>query len=95
MQQIEVTPAVQEKQGGLLAAYRETFPAIVRHPATWLLTLLWLAAAIYLLLLGVVSLWNFLLSCLSIAPLLLIIPLTQGAPVTTWEVPGSSSRSRL
>jgi hypothetical protein len=74
MEQIESAPTVQKKQAGFLAAYREILPAVVRHPATWLLLVLWLASTAYLMAIGVVKVLMLLVAILENNPVFLIIP---------------------
>ncbi len=64
MKQVDHTLAVQEKQGGFLDAYRQVLPAVIRHPATYLLTLLWLLATIYLFAIGKITLTGIFLDSL-------------------------------
>ncbi len=80
---------------GFLDACRQTLPPIFRHPATWTLTALWIVATIYLLALGKATVSQILISLISIVPILLVIPLTQGAPPAAWEEPATYSRSKL
>jgi membrane protease YdiL (CAAX protease family) len=90
----EQTAATQE-QSSFLVACRQTLPPIFRHPATWILTALWVISTAYLAVLGKIAFSQILFVVASVIMILLTIPLTQGAPPAAWEMPATYSRSRL
>jgi len=91
MTQIDNISATRPKTGNFFVAYQQTLPAVFRHPATWLLALLWVLATGYLLTVGKATPLGFLVSGMAILLALVAIPLTQGAPAAPWEGPVSSS----
>ncbi len=89
----------KSERPGFFATYRQMLPAIIRHPATWLLAGLWLAAAIYLLASGTMpgkfpTVFLFFYSLVSLLIMLLGLPLTQGAPPAVWETSSSPSKGK-
>ena len=97
MEKVEIGARSKAKSGIFVAAYRETLPKVFHSPVTWLLTVLWLLAASYMILVGHGS---FVVSILptvafSLVMMLLTIPLTAGGPKPAWEMPPGYSRTRL
>lgn len=71
--------------GRFFYAYRQMLPFVLRHPATWLLTVLWLASWLFLFMKGQPVLIGLPLTILNLLLVLLAIPLTQGilpAPIS-------------
>lgn len=95
MEQTEKNIPEQQERSSFFEAYRQTLAAVLRHPATWLLTLLWLATAAYLFSIGRATIPNALLVLSPLILVLLTLPLTHGAPPAPWEAPIASSRSQL
>lgn len=78
---------LETRQSGVLTAYREVLSSAVRSPATWFFTVLDLIANMYLILIGhavylLVSLYALFFLVLTV---LLVVPLTTGAPSPAWE----------
>jgi len=97
MKQIDTTFVAQEKQDSFLNAYRDVLPTVVRHPATWFFTVLYLIANMYLILAGraaflLVSLYALFFFVLTV---LLVTPLTAGTPPPAWEKALPTSLSKM
>jgi membrane protease YdiL (CAAX protease family) len=87
MEQVDRISSAQGTRSSFFEAYRQVLPAVLRHPATWLLAFLMLSASVYLLMVGKASLLLFFLVGLTFAVLLVVIPLTHGRPADDWEMP--------
>lgn len=97
MAQVDHLSEEATRRPGIWKAYHETFLNVMRSPITWIIAVLMLVSAAYMVLIGQTAL---MLNGLSSTPFnllfaLIIIPLTIGKPKAPWENPPAYSRQRL
>lgn len=85
MDQTENVTGTPQPRNRFFSTYRQTLPAILRHPATWLLVALWFVSWLILFLNRQPVLIGLLYLIPALVVVLLIVPLTQGAPPAPWE----------